>query len=92
MIDSIAKGLTDYEPEFFLWHTGGPWLRATFSSANDAYVWQKGNEGRRWAEMFYITNEKNEKVVLEDQPRHPGHAYAILESLMRSAASPGGGS
>lgn len=78
-------GAEDFEPEFFLYHRGGPWLRATFSSANDAYVWQRGNRGRRWAEMFFITNADGERVTLEDQPHHPGHAYAILESLGRQA-------
>lgn len=74
----------DYEPEFFLYHKYGPTLRATFSTANDAYIWQQGNAGRRWAEMFFITNREGETVTLKDQRHHPGHAYAILEALDRA--------
>jgi hypothetical protein len=73
-----------FKPAFFLYHKGGPWLRAVFATANDAYVWQEGNRGRRWAEMFFITDASGAKVVLKDQEHHPGHAYAILEALERS--------
>lgn len=67
-----------WEAEFFLYHRGGPWWRASFRCANDAFVWQEGNRGRRWAEMFFITDKEGNEVTLRDQPRHPGHAYAIM--------------
>jgi hypothetical protein len=72
---------SNYKPEFFLFHAYGPRLRATFSSANDAYVWQQGNVGRPYADLFYIENMKGERVHFRDKAQHPGHAYAILASM-----------
>ncbi len=63
------------EPEFFLYHRNGPWLRATFGCAADARVWLNGNEREPWAEMFFVTDGDGKKVEF-GQNVH-GHAYAI---------------
>jgi hypothetical protein len=73
----------DYEPEFFLYHSGGPWPRATFSSANDALTWLKGNAGQPYAELFFVTDRDGRRVTFKE-PRL-GHAHAILDILDRQA-------
>lgn len=78
------RARSEYTPEFFLWHSGGPWLRATFATANDAFVWQEGNKGRPYADRFYITDGEGKKVTFDEPARHPGHAYAILDKLGES--------
>jgi len=76
--------MSEYSPEFFLYHQYGPRLRATFSSANDAHTWQRGNAGQPYADLFYFENVKGERVTFKDQPRHPGHAYTIMEAVAKA--------
>lgn len=59
---------------------------AIFSSANQALAYERGLDSRS-REYFHIENEDAERVVLEDQPHHPGHAYAILAALDRGTPS-----
>lgn len=66
------------EPNYFLYHSRGPKLRATFRTAGDARVWLKGNRGEPWADMFFITDREGNRVTF-GQNTH-GHAYAIVEA------------
>jgi hypothetical protein len=82
---SARPDQSDYEPKFFLWHSYGPTLRATFSSANDALIWQQGNARLPYSELFYFTNVAGERIAFKDQARSPGHAHAILDVLDRGS-------
>lgn len=68
-----------FEPEFFLWHCSGPTLRATFSDAGMAEVWQKGIDGDRSEKAFYVTDGNGRRVTFK--VNRYGHASAILDAL-----------
>lgn len=72
----------DYTPEYFLYHQYGPTLRATFSSAHDARIWEIGSRGQPYADLFYIEDEAGQRVTFA-QNAH-GHAYAILDKLAKT--------
>lgn len=68
----------DYRPEYFLYHSFSPRLRATFSSASDARVWAIGNVGQPYADLFYIEDENGNRVTFKQNAY--GHAYAVREA------------
>lgn len=81
----------DSAPDFFLKHYNGR-THAAFCGANSAYACQQGlraDPDPRVQTWFHFENAKGETVVLENQPRNPGHAYAILAAL-DAAAKTGG--
>lgn len=54
---------------------------AAFSGPNQALAFMRGlGRDRGW---FHIENAGGERVRLEDNPHHPGHAQAIVEALDR---------
>lgn len=70
-----------YEPEFFLYHAYGPVPRASFSSAADAMIWQRGNAGQYAADMFFFVNRAGERVRFETPRGSTSHAHAVLDVL-----------
>lgn len=74
----------DNKPTYRLEHYNGS-THAEFQTANAAYACQqglaldRGNDG-----LFYFEDAVGSKVVLKDQTRYPGHAYAILAALDRA--------
>lgn len=57
---------------------------AKFSGTNGALSYWRGLDdiGRSY---FHIENAKGERVELKDNPRSPGHAHAVLDTLNRNA-------
>ena len=71
------------EVQFRLKHYNGE-THAEFRTANAALACQRGIEADpdpRVKTWFHFENEEGERVELRDQPRYPGHAYAILAAL-----------
>jgi hypothetical protein len=62
------------------------WAYAMFSGPNQALAYWRGLDARS-REYFHIENEDGERVVLKDQPHHPGHASAILAALDKASPS-----
>lgn len=73
-----------FEP-LLLWHTNGK-CYGVLGGANLALAWQRGADAKT-LKYFYLTDANGERVVVKDQPRYPGHAYAILEALDRAERS-----
>lgn len=67
------------EAKFFGLHFNGT-QHAAFANANAALAWQRGQD----TDYFHITDAEGNKVTMHDQPRHPGHAYAIMAALKKA--------
>lgn len=69
----------DKDERFYAVHYNGlPY--AIFGGANQAIAYERGmdSDDRRY---FHIENADGERVTFRDNPRSPGHAYAILDKL-----------
>lgn len=53
---------------------------AIFSGANQALAYWRGLDARGRS-IFHIENAKGELIEIVDNPRAPGHAHAILDTL-----------
>jgi hypothetical protein len=60
-------------------HSNGH-IYAIFSGANEALAYWRGLDARG-REIFRIEKADGEGVTLRDNPRAPGHATAILDTL-----------
>jgi hypothetical protein len=58
---------------------------AIFSGPNQALAYWRGLDARGRS-IFHIENVEGERVALADNPRAPGHATAILDTLKRKDA------
>lgn len=63
---------------------------AAFSSPSQALPYVRGMDAQM-ASYFHIEDEDGNEVVIKDQPRHPGHAYAVLASVERAERAKGTG-
>ena len=80
----IARSDEFYEtfggPLYAVHANGG--IYAIFSTPNQALAYMRGLDarGKQW---FHIENAKGERMEIIDNPRAPGHAHAILDTLNR---------
>lgn len=85
--DAVTAVLPGDEEAYFfdpylLFHANGK-CYGVFGGANQALAWQRGTSARD-REFFYIEDMKGNRVTIEDQPRRPGHAYAIIDKLRQA--------